>query len=317
VLRGGSSQAGLKGSDGGHRDAGGLLDLTGPKKDMPKVVGAGRQQQRGLRLLNGREGALGGDPGQFRLAHLGQRLRADVVGLREDAEGAAPVVAGQLTRRALGVADEPGEQQAGLFVVGGLVEAVRLVGVALQARQDPDRAIAHGDAERRGDHLVVGQRRSQRGDGAELDATVGRQRQRLSDEILHRDPEHLREPDEHRHPVDVADAALDLTQPGFGPADHVGQRELGQTTPTALDGDALADRHVVHGLVHGAAPSALAAGPDPGIPCGDHPVASCARLTSSRISSHEGIRASRGADSSNSTRTPHSRSWRRLARNVG
>jgi hypothetical protein len=215
VLRVGISQAGLKGSRRGHRDAGGLVDVTGPKEGMPKVVGAGRHQQRGLRLLNGREGTFGGDPGQFGLAHLGQRLRGDLVGLREDTKGAAPVVAGQLKGCALGVADEPGEQQASLFVMRGLVEAVRLVGVALQARQVPNRAIVHGDAECRGDHLVVGQCRPQGGDGAELDAAVGRERQRLSDEILDRDLEHLSEPDEHRHPVDVADATLDLAQPGL------------------------------------------------------------------------------------------------------
>jgi hypothetical protein len=63
VFRGGGRQAGLQGSRCGHRDAGGLLDLTGPTEGMPKMVGAGRQQQREFRMLSGREGPLGGDPG--------------------------------------------------------------------------------------------------------------------------------------------------------------------------------------------------------------------------------------------------------------
>jgi hypothetical protein len=108
VLRGGGRQAGLQGSSCGHRDAGSLLDLTSPEEYVPKVVGTGRHQQRELRPLRGREGTFGGDPGQFGLAHLGERLRGDVVGLGQDAEGAAPVVAGQLPRCALSVADEPG-----------------------------------------------------------------------------------------------------------------------------------------------------------------------------------------------------------------
>jgi len=70
VLRGGGRQAGLQGSRRGHRDAGGLLNLTGPEKDVLKLVGAGGHQQRDLRPLRGREGTLGGDPGQFGLAHL-------------------------------------------------------------------------------------------------------------------------------------------------------------------------------------------------------------------------------------------------------
>ena len=96
---------------------------------MPKVIGAGRQQQRKLRRLRGREGALGGDPGQFGLTHLGQRLGGDVVGLRQNTEGTAPVVASQLARYALDFADEPRAQQAGFFVVGRLVEAIRLVDI--------------------------------------------------------------------------------------------------------------------------------------------------------------------------------------------
>jgi hypothetical protein len=90
VLRIGGRQPGLQGPRCGHRDAGGLLDLTSPEEDVPKVIGAGRHQQRELRRLRGREGALGGDPGQLGLTHLGQRLGGDVVGLRQDAEGAAP-----------------------------------------------------------------------------------------------------------------------------------------------------------------------------------------------------------------------------------
>ena len=77
---------------------------------MPKVIGAGRQQQRKLRRLRGREGALGGDPGQFGLTHLGQRLGGDVVGLRQNTEGTAPVVAAQLARCTLGFANEPRAQ---------------------------------------------------------------------------------------------------------------------------------------------------------------------------------------------------------------
>jgi hypothetical protein len=97
---------------------------------VPKVVGAGRHQQRELPRLRGREGALGGDPGQLGLAHLGQRLGGDVVGLRQDTEGAASVVAGQLARYALDFADEPGAQQAGFFEVGRLVETICLVDIA-------------------------------------------------------------------------------------------------------------------------------------------------------------------------------------------
>jgi hypothetical protein len=130
VLRRGGRQPGLQGSRCGHRDAGGLLDLTGSEEDVPKVIGAGRHQQWELRRLRGREGALGGDPGQFGLTHLGQRLGGDVVGLREDAEGAAPVVAGQLVRYTLDFANQPGTQQAGFFVVGRLVETIRLVDIA-------------------------------------------------------------------------------------------------------------------------------------------------------------------------------------------
>jgi hypothetical protein len=110
VLRSGGRQPGLQGSCCGHRDPGGLLDLAGPEEHVPKAIRAGRHQQRKLRRLRGREGALGGDPGQFGLAHLGQRLGGDVVGLRQDTEGAASVVAGQLARYALGFADEPGAQ---------------------------------------------------------------------------------------------------------------------------------------------------------------------------------------------------------------
>jgi hypothetical protein len=141
--------------------------------------------------LRGREGALGGDPRQFGLTHLGQCLRGDVVGLRQDAEGAAPVVAGQLARCTLGFANEPGAQQAGFFVVGSLVEAIRLVDIAPQARQVPGRAVARSHAERGRDQLIVGQCRPQRGDRAELDAAVGRQRQRLADQVLDRDPQDL------------------------------------------------------------------------------------------------------------------------------
>jgi hypothetical protein len=130
VLRIGGRQPGLQGPRCGHRDAGGLLDLTSPEEDVPKVIGAGRQQQRKLRRLRGREGALGGDPGQFGLTHLGQRLGGDVVGLRQNTEGTVPVVAAQLARCMLGFADEPRTQQAGFFVVGRLVEAIRLVDIA-------------------------------------------------------------------------------------------------------------------------------------------------------------------------------------------
>ena len=38
VLRIGGRQPGLQGSRCGHRDAGGLLDVTGPEEDVPKVV---------------------------------------------------------------------------------------------------------------------------------------------------------------------------------------------------------------------------------------------------------------------------------------
>jgi hypothetical protein len=130
VLRIGGRQPGLQGPRCGHRDAGGLLDLTSPEEDVPKVIGAGRQQQRKLRRLRGREGALGGDPGHFGLTYLGQRLGGDVVGLRQNTEGTAPVIASQLTSCTLRLADESGAQQAGFFIVGRLVETIRLVDVA-------------------------------------------------------------------------------------------------------------------------------------------------------------------------------------------
>lgn len=285
---------------------------------MPKVVGAGCHQQRGFRVFDGWEGAFGGDPGQLRLINLGQCLRGDVVDLGEDTEGSAVVVSRQFTCCALRLADEPGEQQAGFFVVGGLVEAVRLVDVPLKMRQIPDWAIvARQSAQGRGDDFVVGECRSPSRDCSVLGAPVGRERERLSRQVLHRDSEDLSKPDDDRQSVDVANAALDLAHPGFGSADQIGQGNLGQATPAAVNGDALANRHVVHRLHHGAAPSVLAAGPVSGVPRGGHPVASCARLISSSISSQETIRASREADSSNNTRTPHSRSRRRFARNVG
>jgi hypothetical protein len=53
-----------------------------------------------------------------------------VVGLRQNTEGTAPVVAAQLAGCMLGFANEPRTQQAGFFVVGRLVEAVRLVDIA-------------------------------------------------------------------------------------------------------------------------------------------------------------------------------------------
>jgi hypothetical protein len=40
------------------------------------------------------EGTLGGDPGQFGIADLGQRLRGGVVDLSEDIEGGAASTAG-------------------------------------------------------------------------------------------------------------------------------------------------------------------------------------------------------------------------------
>src|ERR671912_1474792 len=51
--------------------------------------------------------------------------------------------------------------------------------------------------------------------------------------------------DEHRQAVDRTDATLDLRQPTLGPPNQPSQHELGQPAPSAVDGDTLANRHVL------------------------------------------------------------------------
>ena len=59
----------------------------------------------------------------------------------------------------------------------------------------------------------------------------------LGGQLGERDVERGGEGFQHRHAVDLADAALDLGHPGHRPVDHPGQLGLGQAPAAPLGGD--------------------------------------------------------------------------------
>ncbi len=174
-------------------------------------------------MLGGEDSAVGGRPGQERLAHAAQQRGRGVV------DTSAHLTGGRATRardpgHGFHIADQPREDTACRVVAGGLISLVRRAGLRAQelqadlplwlfeAAQRAGNAVAH--------HGLFDQRRGRVSAAADLILLY------RACELLDVHPQDFREADEDAVAVDAALASLDLGEPGLGPADQPGEHGL-------------------------------------------------------------------------------------------